>query len=65
MTVLSAEELCGFLKISRTTLYGLTRARARDRSARPPLPSIRVGRQQRFVKESVEQWLRDMEREAA
>jgi len=63
MTILSAEELCEFLKINRTTLYGLTRARTR--SSRPPLPSIRIGKQLRFCKESVVEWLRQMETKEA
>jgi excisionase family DNA binding protein len=63
MTIMSGEELCDWLKISKTTLYGLTRSRVR--SSRPPLPSIRVGKQLRFVKESVVEWLRQMETKEA
>ena len=47
---LTANEICEKLKISYTTLYRLVKK---------GLPYLKVGNQQRFVFEEVEQWLKE------
>ena len=48
--ILTAEDLCKYLKIPRSTLYKL----ARDRQ----IPAFRVGRHWRFEKERIERWVK-------
>ena len=48
--VLTIEELSGYLKISKSTLYKLAQNGA--------LPGIKVGRHWRFHKDAVDEWLK-------
>ena len=50
-TVLTIEDLAGYLKISKSTLYKLAQNGA--------LPGIKVGRHWRFHKEAVDAWLKN------
>jgi len=47
--ILTAEDVCGYLKIPRSTLYKLSRDKT--------IPAFRVGRHWRFQREKIEQWL--------
>lgn len=59
--LLSLDELAARLKISTTTAYGLTRRRAKVRSANP-LPCFKVGKELRFNWTAVVQWLDALEK---
>ena len=50
-TVLTIEELAGYLKISKSTLYKLAQNEV--------LPGIKVGRHWRFHKDAVDEWLKN------
>jgi len=54
--LLSLEELCQWLRISRSTAYGLTRSRQRIRNG-TTIPFLKLGKRLIFRRESVEQWL--------
>jgi excisionase family DNA binding protein len=53
----SLEEVSRYLKISKSTLYKL--------SQRNKIPSLKIGKQLRFRKSSVDQWLVDKESEGS
>ena len=59
--LLTVEELASIFKLTRWTVYNLTRQRNRVRGA---LPYIKVGRQLRFRRSAVEAWLVAQERGA-
>lgn len=47
--ILTAGDVCAYLKIPRSTLYKLSRDRI--------IPAFRVGRHWRFRKEKIEEWV--------
>ncbi len=47
--ILTAEEICQYLKIPRSTLYKLISDKK--------IPAFRVGRHWRFKKEEIEEWV--------
>jgi len=47
--ILTAEEICQYLKIPRSTLYKLINDKK--------IPAFRVGRHWRFRKEQIEEWV--------
>lgn len=47
--ILTAEEICQYLKIPRSTLYKLISDKK--------IPAFRVGRHWRFKKEQIEDWV--------
>lgn len=47
--ILTAQDVCGYLKIPRSTLYKLSRDKE--------IPAFRVGRHWRFRREKIEEWL--------
>ena len=49
--LISFQEACEMLKLSKPTLYGYAR--------RGDIPALKVGRNWRFHKSSLDQWLRD------
>lgn len=49
--VLTIEELAAYLKISKSTLYKLTR--------RGEIPCQKIGRHWRFRKEAIDRWLEE------
>lgn len=61
--LLSLDELAQRLKISKTTAYGLTRHRAKVRSAQP-LPFFKIGKELRFNWSAVVEWLNALEKGA-
>jgi excisionase family DNA binding protein len=54
--ILTIEELCAWLKMSRTQVYSMLRKRGQARM-RHPLPALRVNGNVRFRKADVEAWL--------
>ena len=59
--LLTVESLACYLGVEPTTIYTLTRKRSRT-SGQPALPSIRIGKELRFKRSSVEAWLEAKER---
>lgn len=53
--ILSMEELCEYLKLTKNTLYKLTQ--------RGEIPSSRIGKQLRFRKTKIQEWLDKRERD--
>ena len=51
--ILTAEEVCGYLKLPRSSLYKLAREKG--------IPAFRVGRHWRFKKDKLEKWLKIQE----
>ncbi|MBI4972873.1 MAG: helix-turn-helix domain-containing protein [Candidatus Omnitrophica bacterium] len=51
--ILTAEDICRYLKIPRSSLYKLAREKE--------IPSFRVGRHWRFKKEKIEKWVERQE----
>jgi len=49
--IFTAEEICRYLKIPRSTLYKLVRDKK--------IPAFRVGRHWRFKKEQIEAWVEE------
>jgi len=58
MTILTVDEAAEFLRLSKSQLYTMTRARSRARMARP-VPVLKVNGNLRFAKESLEKWLQE------
>ena len=58
--LMTMDEAAAFLRVSRASLYEQTRNRARIRQAKP-LPHIRIGKRIIFRRESLEQWLKELE----
>ena len=52
--LLTVDELASIFKLTRYTVYNLTRARNRREGA---LPYIKIGRELRFRRSAVEAWL--------
>ena len=52
--LLTVDELASIFKLTRWTIYNLTRARNRREGA---LPYIKIGRELRFRRSAVEAWL--------
>lgn len=55
MEILTIDELCAWLKLNKSQVYQLTRARGQ--ASANPLPVLRLGGAMRFRKTDVEQWL--------
>jgi excisionase family DNA binding protein len=60
VTILTIDEACEFLRVTRSQLYGMTRKRGAARMERP-MPVIRLNGNLRFSKESLEEWLKELE----
>jgi excisionase family DNA binding protein len=56
--LLTVEELASVFKLTRWTIYNLTRQRNRRQGA---LPYIKIGRELRFRRSAVESWLLSQE----
>ena len=52
--ILTAEEICTYLKLPRSSLYQLARNKK--------IPAFRVGRHWRFIKEKIVEWLEVQEK---
>jgi excisionase family DNA binding protein len=52
--LMTAEETCRYLKISPRTLYRYLRGRQ--------IPAFKLGKEWRFVRSDLEQWVRDRTR---
>lgn len=48
--LLSGSDVCKFLKVSRTTLYGLISRKVN------PIPSVRIGKSRRFPLDGMLEW---------
>jgi excisionase family DNA binding protein len=59
--LLTVDELASIFKLTRWTIYNLTRSRNRREGA---LPYIKIGRELRFRRSAVESWLVAQERAA-
>lgn len=59
--LLTVEELASIFKLTRWTVYNLTRSRNRSEGA---LPYIKIGRELRFRRSAVEAWLLGQEQTA-
>jgi len=59
--LLTVDELAGIFKLTRWTIYNLTRQRNRRDGA---LPYIKIGRELRFRRSAVEAWLLGQEQTA-
>ena len=57
--LLTVDELASLFKLTRWTVYNLTRQRNRQEGA---LPYIKIGRELRFRKSAVEAWILAQER---
>ena len=55
--ILSLKELTAYLKLPRSTVYYMCRM--------GKIPSVKLGKQLRFRKVAVDQWLEKMEKERA
>lgn len=53
--LLSKQEVIGFLKISPTTLFELTRRKQN------PIPSVKIGKSRRFPLDKVRNWVDALE----
>jgi hypothetical protein len=60
VTILTLEEAALILKMTKSQLYSMTRARARARM-KHPLPVLRVNGNLRVSLESLQEWLRKLE----
>jgi excisionase family DNA binding protein len=60
--VLSLVEAASLLGVTPSTLYELTRSRARARQ-RTPIPHLRLGKRICFRRESLEKWIAQLEAE--
>lgn len=58
MEILTVDDVAGWLKVSKSQVYELTKARTRSGDPRKhPLPVLRVGSSVRFRKSDVEAWV--------
>ncbi len=63
--VLTIDELCQWLRLSRTQVYSMLRKRGQARMTHP-LPALRINGNIRFRRQDIEQWLQRLaEQEAA
>lgn len=60
MTILTIAEAAEFLRMKPSNLYSMTRERGRARMEKP-IPVIRLNGSLRFAKESLVEWLTDLE----
>lgn len=60
MTILDIREAAEMLRMQPSQLYSMTRQRGRARMERP-IPVIKLNGSLRFVKESLEKWLQELE----
>jgi len=60
MTILTIEQLSDVIKMPKSSIYSMTRARARARME-SPLPVLRINGNLRFCLESVQEWLKKLE----
>ena len=60
MTLLTVKEAAELLRMKPSQLYSMTKARGRARMAKP-IPTLRLNGNLRFSKESLEQWLNELE----
>jgi len=51
--IITAQDVCQYLKIPRSSLYQLARAKR--------IPAFRVGRHWRFKKTRIEEWVEEQE----
>ena len=63
MTILTVQEAAEFLRMTPSQIYSMCKKRGRERMAKP-LPVLRVNSNIRFVKESLEAWLKELEAES-
>ncbi len=54
--LMTATETCRYLKITQRTLYRYLRSRQ--------IPAFKLGKEWRFVRSDIEQWIRDRTRTA-
>ena len=54
--IMTADETCRYLKITPRTLYRYLRSRQ--------IPAFKLGKEWRFVRSDLEQWIRDRTRNA-
>lgn len=54
--LMTIDEVAAYMRVSRFTIYRL----AKDRS----IPATKIGRQWRFQREEIDQWVRDQVRRA-
>jgi excisionase family DNA binding protein len=62
--VLTIEELSAWLKLSKSQVYSMLRARGRARMSHP-LPSVRLNGNVRFRRQDIEDWLEKLTQEEA
>jgi predicted DNA-binding transcriptional regulator AlpA len=60
--LLTIDDLAPILKLSKRSLYELTRARVRAKQ-KHPLPMIRINGNVRFVRADVERWIEQLKQE--
>ena len=58
--VISISEAASLLGLTKNQLYEICRTRSRVRQARP-IPFLRLGKRLAFRKESLEQWVAELE----
>lgn len=64
--VLTIDELCAWLKLSRSQVYSMLRARGQERM-RHPLPHMRINgiKNVRFRRQDIEQWMQKLSEDEA
>ena len=60
--ILTLDDVASILKTTPSSIYGMTRSRARVRH-KHPLPVLRLACGLRFRKSDIEQWLESMAKE--
>jgi len=60
MILLTVKEAADFLRMTRSQVYSLTKARGRARMG-SPIPTIKLNGNLRFSQESLEEWLKKLE----
>ena len=64
MEIMTVAEVAAMLRISKSKVYELTKARTRSGEARSnPIPNLRIGSSVRFRKADVENWIEKLARE--
>jgi predicted DNA-binding transcriptional regulator AlpA len=61
--LMTTEETCAYLRISKSQLYVQTRSDTRSRQVHP-LPVIRFGKSLKFRKSSLDAWMSSLEKQA-
>jgi len=62
--LLTISDLAAWLKLSKRSVYELTKQRTRARQSHP-IPMIRINGHPRFVRSQVEAWILKLQEEAA